>query len=240
MNLKYALLAAVGFSCLTSGAFAITPAPQPQPQAITPQTQPLSPQQLEVVKQNAIAGKDLANQPNMTPALLETMKLKASQGDVQAQSILGQVYQHGKYGVKKNLFTARDWYEKAIKQGNVPSMINLGDMYQKGMGVPKSYTKARELFEQAAAKGDAVAQYNLGVMYQNGRGVKKDGQKAIEWYQKASMQGYGDAFNNTGVICEHGIDVSKSKEKAEENYKKACEFKSKQGCINYKRLHDKK
>ncbi|CAI3960283.1 unnamed protein product, partial [Commensalibacter communis] len=35
------------------------------------------------------------------------------------------------------------WYTKAANQGNAQAQLNIGIMYQDGLGVPKDYKKAK-------------------------------------------------------------------------------------------------
>jgi len=52
-------------------------------------------------------------------------------------------------------------YEEAAAKGDASAMVNLGNFYEKGVGVPQDYAKAREWYEKAAAKGDASAKRYL-------------------------------------------------------------------------------
>lgn len=170
---------------------------------------------------------------------LESVKQKANAGDIDLQRELGIVYQFGKMGVQKDPFEAKEWYEKAVKQGDTDAMINLGNMYQNGDGVPQDYAKAKELLETAANKGVAMAQYNMGIMYEYGKGIPKNYTKAIEWYKKAANQGDGDSYNKLGIQYKYGKDVPKNDTKAKEYFKQACLHKSMDGCDNYKLLNNR-
>lgn len=177
-------------------------------------------------------------EPEISPERIEALKQKANQGDVKAQETLGELYQTGLYGVEKDLFEARDWFEKAVQQGETSAMVNLGSMYLNGDGVPQDYLKAKELFEKAANKGKLSAQHNLGGMYYFGKGIPKNYTKAIEWYQKAANQGDGNSYNNLAFMYEHGEGVPQDIVKAKEYYKQACLHKSTTGCNNYKKLNN--
>ena len=45
------------------------------------------------------------------------------------------------------------WFEKAAKQGNPKAQLNLGLMYQMGLGVPKDEETALRWFRESAAQG---------------------------------------------------------------------------------------
>ena len=53
---------------------------------------------------------------------------------------------------------ARQLFEKAAAAGNPSGAINLGRMYQFGLGVRQDYQHARQWYEKAATAGDKEAQ----------------------------------------------------------------------------------
>jgi len=77
------------------------------------------------------------------------------------------------------------WLEMA-KQGNAEAQVNVGEIYEKGLGITPDYELARLWYEKAAVSGNDQAEINLGYLYEKGLGVKKDLVKAINWYRKAS------------------------------------------------------
>lgn len=83
-------------------------------------------------------------------------------------------------------------YEKA-KHGDIPSMIELGDILFKGEGVAKNIPAARKTYEVAASAGDTNAQNRLGwLLEQSGN----ESEKAKEWYRKAALKGHKEAALN--------------------------------------------
>tara|TARA_B110000037_G_C17019313_1_gene464597 strand:+ start:495 stop:863 length:369 start_codon:yes stop_codon:yes gene_type:complete len=80
-------------------------------------------------------------------------------------------------------------YEKASKGGYEPAQLNLGLMYESGMGVPVSMEKAAHWYTQASIQGNATATAYLGDCYEKGNGVPKDLNQAIALYQQASTEG---------------------------------------------------
>jgi hypothetical protein len=75
---------------------------------------------------------------------------------------------------------------KLAKEGNAEAQVNVGEIYEKGLGVMPDYELARLWYEKAATRGNARAEINLGYLYEKGLGVRKDLVKAINWYRKAS------------------------------------------------------
>ena len=134
--------------------------------------------------------------------------LLAEQGDADAQSNLGRMYDTGK-GVPKDYAVAASWYSKAAEQGHAAAQANLGFMYDTGQGVRQDYAKAVEWCQKAAEQGHVVAQTFLGFMYDNGQGVQQDYVKAVMWYRKAAEQGHPPAQASLGLMFGNGHGVPK-------------------------------
>lgn len=89
-----------------------------------------------------------------------------------------------------DLAKAHMWYSRAAAQGDIDVCVNLGTMYQQGLGVPQDYMMARQIWEVAATRGKkATAMYGIGVLYLNGQGVEKDLDEAMRWFNKAKAHG---------------------------------------------------
>ena len=65
----------------------------------------------------------------------------AEQGDPDAQTNLGFMYENGQ-GVLQDYAEAVKWYRLAAEQGDVVAQYNLGFMYEMGKGVPQDYAEA--------------------------------------------------------------------------------------------------
>ena len=119
-------------------------------------------------------------------------KKRAEQGDAQAQSNLGFLYDNG-YGTPQDHKAAIKWFAKSAEQGNADAQNNLGDMYYNGDGTPQYYKAAIKWYTKSAEQGFAAAQYNLGVMYEKGEGTPQDYVMAHMFFNIASADGYEDA-----------------------------------------------
>lgn len=119
--------------------------------------------------------------------------------------------------------TAFHWLHKAAKQGSRDAMLNLGWMYNQGLGVETSLSKAAYWYEKAARLGQFSAQYNTALMYQYGRGVKVNLINAVFWYQQAANQGHINAQTNLGWMYSNGKGVAVDKKQAARWYHKAAE-----------------
>ena len=88
--------------------------------------------------------------PNDYPSEL---RIKAKQGDADAQFNLGYMYANGQ-GMKKNKKTAFDLYRKAAEQGQPLAQFNLGLSYYHGEGVPQNFKTAYIWSSLSAANAD--------------------------------------------------------------------------------------
>lgn len=82
--------------------------------------------------------------------------------------------------------TALSVWLPMAKEGNPEAMTNVGEIYEKGLGVHPDYEAAAHWYRQAADKKFMRAQINLGYLYEVGLGVERDPREALIWYRKAS------------------------------------------------------
>ncbi len=143
-------------------------------------------------------------------------------------------------GVPQDHAKAREWYEKAARQGHANAQNNLGVLYARGEGGPRDYVKAREWYEKAAAQGHAPAQFNLAGLYASGEGGPRDYAKAREWYEKAAAQGHDSAQSNLGRFYKYGYGVEKNLEVALDWFRKAAANGNKRAKKAAERLEKRK
>ena len=131
--------------------------------------------------------------------------IKAGQGDVDAQSYVGNAYYiQGQYK------QAMLWLQKAAEQGNIYALVEIGAMYQQGQGVAKNYAQAAAWYQKAAKRGNVRGQYRLGEMYEEGRGVTQNYAQAVAWYQKSAGQGWKIAQYRLGFMYGDGRGVTQN------------------------------
>lgn len=111
-------------------------------------------------------------QQDTREAMIEFQKA-AEKGNIEAQYLLGQIYDDGGLGkvipgpdgsytdgrevdfhpVPQNLGLAAKWYRMAAEQGYAAAQNHLGSMYLDGRGVPQDYAEAYFWLSLASAKG---------------------------------------------------------------------------------------
>ncbi len=114
-------------------------------------------------------------------ATYEAFHELAQSGDLDAQTLLGEMYLDG-IGVSENYEKAFKWLSAAANKGDSQAAYLLGNMYENGLYVREDVAKAVEWYKKAAAGGDVMAQYNLAIIYKDGKGnVSKNMQEAFKW-----------------------------------------------------------
>jgi hypothetical protein len=83
---------------------------------------------------------------------------KAQQGDPEAQTYVGEIYEKG-LGLPNDYKTARLWYTKAAEQGYSRAQINLGYLYEKGLGVDEDRVTALNWYRRASGVTDDEIDY---------------------------------------------------------------------------------
>src|SRR5215813_2364104 len=91
---------------------------------------------------------------------------------------------------RANYATALKVWLPLAEQGDASAQTNVGEIFEKGLGVPPDYAAAAEWYRRAAERGYSRAAISLGNLYEQGHGVPKDPVQALGWYRKAA--GLGD------------------------------------------------
>jgi uncharacterized protein YdaT len=79
----------------------------------------------------------------------------ANQGDANAQSLLGKIYEEGR-AVPQNYPEAVRWYRKAAEQGDKFAQLSLGMMYKEGKGVAQDDVEAARWLRKVEKRGVPV------------------------------------------------------------------------------------
>lgn len=84
-----------------------------------------------------------------------------------------------------NYKTALKVWMSAAEGGDAEAQVNVGEIFERGLGTQPNYEAAALWYSKAAQQGNSRAQFNLGTLYEQGLGVEKDALKALNWYRKA-------------------------------------------------------
>jgi TPR repeat protein len=99
---------------------------------------------------------------------------------------------------RKNYQTALTLLRPLADQGNATAQLEVGLIYEHGLGVSQDLAEAHKWLQKSADQGCAGAQYRLGLMYVYGIGVPRNLQVGRELEQKA--------FENSSSDCKD-VDV---------------------------------
>ena len=144
----------------------------------------------------------------------DSLKDKASRGDVKAMLALGYGYRDGANGLTKDPAEAVAWFRRAADKNSAEGYDNLGYLYSVGRGVPENLTVAAGYFRASAEMGWKQGQFNCGLDYFFGRGVDKDPARAVHWWELASAAGHPAASFHLGYCLLNGYGVEKNAARA--------------------------
>ena len=95
-------------------------------------------------------------------------RLDAASGSSESQLVLARFLMRN-----KSPDEALTWYQRAIAQGNITALEELGTIYMFGRGVPADAEQGLKFSRLAAEKGRAMAQARLADVYQKGIFVRQ-------------------------------------------------------------------
>eukprot|EP00878_Enallax_costatus_P015396 GHUV01016127.1.p1 GENE.GHUV01016127.1~~GHUV01016127.1.p1 ORF type:complete len:751 (+),score=236.62 GHUV01016127.1:451-2703(+) len=76
-------------------------------------------------------------------------------------------------------------FKRSAEQGNVMSLLQLGDCYYYGNGVEQDWVRASAIYYEAYKERSPEAMFNLGFMHEFGAGVPQDMHLALKFYNMA-------------------------------------------------------
>ena len=85
------------------------------------------------------------------------IRASANSGIPNAQVTVGWWHMTGEHGFKVDHAEAMKWNLKAYKQGHSEGANNIGELYEKGLGVPKDMEQAKSWYKKASVLGNAEA-----------------------------------------------------------------------------------
>ncbi len=76
-------------------------------------------------------------------------------------------------------------WQEAADGGDAEAQNNVGEIYERGLGVEPDYQAAATWYQKAADQGYSRAQFNLGTLYEQGQGVPADKLRALNLYRQS-------------------------------------------------------
>lgn len=110
---------------------------------------------------------------------------RANNGDIEAQRMLEKALGEPEGTYTKMVEVARE-SKRLAEQGDVASMVMLGEAYHLGFGIEKNLFLAESWFKKAADKDSPIALYRLAQIYSN---EYDEYEKANEFINKAVKLG---------------------------------------------------
>ena len=118
--------------------------------------------------------------------------------------------------------SASDAVQRTAKEIGAPlvqdALVELAQMYEKGIDLPQNYSRAIKWYNRAADSGSASAKVQLASMYMNGTGVPKDDSRAMGLCRSAGVYGY----YCLGHMYSHGMGVTTDFIEASKWYRKGA------------------
>lgn len=79
--------------------------------------------------------------------------------------------------------------QRQAARGDAEAQVDLGALYEAGLGVAEDNAEALRWYQQAGAQGNVYGQYFSGLMLgRGGKGVVKDVDAAAQWFARANAQ----------------------------------------------------
>lgn len=155
----------------------------------------------EQVQQSGIAPQELFSaiaQRQKEQSKLRRLEQRALAGDARSMFHCAFAHQNGKFGLGRDLATAREWFRKSAEGGYPPGIAVYGSYLLEGKGGPVN-SEEGVTFVSIVADDSDLAAYELGNAYQHGlHGVEQDLAKARELLSHAL--GPGVMYHN---LAEH-------------------------------------
>lgn len=132
-----------------------------------------------------------------------------------------------KYSEKKYDEAVKIWGDLCDDK-DMRSCVNIGFLYDNGLGVKADKNKAKKFYEKACFGEDWLGCKNLAITYFKNQNFSK----AAEIFAKGCELKDGFSCANLGYQYENGDGVVKDELKAIEFYKKGCIYEDGFACLN--------
>jgi TPR repeat protein len=109
------------------------------------------------------------------------------------------------------------------EKGQGKAMLNLGLLYEQGIGVPRNFSKALEWYRKAGDAGEGEGHMRVGRCYEIGMGAAVDMHKAVEGFEKAHALGYVPAMSRLADVYLNGRGAARDENKGFDLLTRAAE-----------------
>lgn len=134
---------------------------------------------------------------------------------------------------KKEYIKAKELFQRLCDAKHGASCVNLGFLYDNGLGIKTDKEKALKYYEQGCDLNVSLGCKNLGLAYFKGDGViEHDFKKASIWFERGCGLMDGFCCANLGYQYENGDGLEKNLELAKKFYTLGCKFFDAQACTN--------
>jgi TPR repeat protein len=139
----------------------------------------------------------------------DDLRAKAEAGSTVARSVLGIALLHG-YECAPDHVEAFRLLSLAAERRAPRAMVNLGLMYEQGLGITVDIQRARQLYQAGAEAGEFFGCIFLGRLLANGHAGESSRAEALKWYRRAAEQNVEsrpESDEAKAYVHEHGGDA---------------------------------
>lgn len=149
-------------------------------------------------------------QPDFVQARFWAEK-SAAAGNVEAQALLGHIFNHGPEGIQDRE-AARHWYGESVRGGSMQGALGLGLILLDDAEDDSQQAQAVELLQRAADEGNlGLASAAMGWIHEHGAsGQPRDAYRAAAYYLKAAEQDIPSAQARYGLMLLKGVGVDEA------------------------------
>lgn len=158
--------------------------------------------------------------------------LGAGKEDASSQNNLAYCLLIGE-GTSENIKHGQGWLGQAVQNGSREAVINLSQLYYRGIAGPPSPEKAIELLKTRTKPNDGQALYHLGQAYRQAKSVARNYEQAVKAFRESAQLGFGPSFIELARHYERGKGTQKNPEQAE-LCRKQAELLEKDGNTEFK------
>jgi uncharacterized protein len=117
---------------------------------------------------------------------------------------------------------ALSFYERAVEDGHLKALANIGFMYRTARGIPRDFDKAAEYYYRAATSGLPAGRSAIAKLYEEGWGVPQSYDQAFHWYKLAADDGFPPAVDAVGIMYQRGWGVGPDLQEAVKYHRAAA------------------